>query len=114
MDNENFTLTATGYALVALVYGGFALHLLATGVTRKPRNKSALYLLCAAIFSAVWGGCQLLSAISPWWQLLGNLADVLRYGSWFGFMLALSRSSREGKLPSGMVWLPLMAVVLVG
>ena len=114
MDKEIFALTAMGHALVALVYCGFALRLLAMGVARAPRNKSALYLLSAVVFSALWGGCQLLSAISPWWRLLGSLADVLRYGSWFGFMLALCRSSRDAKLPPGMVWLPLMAVVLVG
>ncbi|WP_295951967.1 XrtA/PEP-CTERM system histidine kinase PrsK [Rhodoferax sp.] len=114
MDKETFTLTAVGYALVALVYGGFALRLMAMGVARAPRNPSALYLLFAVIFSALWGGCQLLSVISPWWVLLGNLADILRYGCWFGFMLLLCRSGRDGRLPSGMAWLPLMAAVLVG
>ena len=113
MDKETLTLTALGYALAGVVYSGFALRLLATGATRAPRNKSALYLLGAVAFSALWGICELLSASSRWWLVLGNLADVLRYGCWFGFMLALCRSSSDGKLPSGMVWLPLMAAVLV-
>ena len=114
MDKQTFTLTAVGYALVASVYGGFALRLMAMGAARAPRNTSALYLLYAVVFSAIWGGCQLLSVVSPWWNLLGNLADILRYGCWFGFMLVLCRSGRDGKLPSGMAWLPLMAVALVG
>ncbi|BDT68890.1 adaptive-response sensory-kinase SasA [Comamonadaceae bacterium OS-1] len=113
MDKETVTLTFVGYALVGLAYVGFALRLLAMGVASPPRNKSALYLLFAVVFSAVWGVCQLLSIINLWWLLLGNLADVLRYGCWFGFMLALCRSSRDGKLPPGMVWLPVMAGGLV-
>lgn len=114
MDKETLTLTFTGYALAALVYLGFALRLLAMGAASAPRNKSALYLLFAVVFSALWGGFQLLAVLSPLWQLLGNLADVLRYGCWFGFMLALCRSSQDGRLPAGMVWLPMMAVGLVG
>ncbi|MBC7619522.1 MAG: PEP-CTERM system histidine kinase PrsK [Candidatus Saccharibacteria bacterium] len=114
MDKENLTLTAMGYALVAMVYGGFALRLFAVGVVRPPRNKSALYLLSAVVFSALWGIYELLSANGPGWLLLGSLADVLRYGCWFGFMLSLCRSGQGGKLPAGMVWLPSMAAVLVG
>jgi putative PEP-CTERM system histidine kinase len=114
MDKEALTLTAMGYALVALVYSGFALRLLAIGTARAPRNKSALYLLSAVIFSVFWGACALLSARSPWWRLLSNLSDILRYGCWFGFMLTLCRSSRDGMLPSGMALLPLLSVVLVG
>lgn len=72
MDKENLTLTFVGYALVGLVYAGFALRLLALGTASPPRNKSALYLLFAVVFSAVWGVCQLLSVISPWWLLLGQ------------------------------------------
>ena len=114
MDKETLTLTSVGYALVGLVYLGFALRLLSMGALSAPRNKSALYLLMAVVFSALWGVCQLLSVFSVWWLLLGNLADVLRYACWFGFMLALCRSSRDGSLPPGMVWLPTMAWILVG
>lgn len=114
MDKEALMLTVLGYTLVGLVYSGFALRLLALGTARGPRSPSALYLLSAVIFSALWGVGEMLSASSGWLLLLGNLSDVLRYGCWFGFMLAVCRSSRDGKLPPGMVWLPLVAVVLVG
>lgn len=114
MDKENLTLTAMGYVLVAMVYSGFALRLIALGSVRSPKNKSALYLLSAVIFSALWGVCELLSVSSPRWLLLGSVADVLRYGCWFGFMLSLCRSGQEGKLPAGMVGLPYMAALLVG
>ncbi|WP_367847333.1 XrtA/PEP-CTERM system histidine kinase PrsK [Rhodoferax sp. WC2427] len=113
MDKQTLSLTFAGYALVGLAYLGFALRLLAMGAASAPRNKSALYLLFAVVFSALWGACQLLSIVNLWWLLLGNLADVLRYGCWFGFMLALCRSSRDGKLPPGMAWLPMMSGVLV-
>ncbi len=113
MDQEILTLTAVGYALVGLVYSGFALRLLVTRYAGGPRNGSAAYVLCAVVFSAVWGWCALLSGNNTL-RVLGNVADVLRYGCWFGFMLTLCRSSRDGRLPPGMGWLPMLAVGLVG
>ena len=116
MDSQVVTLTALGYALVGVVYTAFFLRLWVTGSVRAPRNLSAVYLLGAVGFCALWGWCELLAWVDMqqrWWWL-GKLADVLRYGCWYGFMLTVCRSSRDGQLPPGMAWLPWLSVAVVG
>ncbi|WP_394788365.1 XrtA/PEP-CTERM system histidine kinase PrsK [Rhodoferax sp.] len=117
MDSQQIlTLTALGYALVGLVYSAFTVRLWRTGHLRAPRSLPAAYLLGAVAFTALWGWAELLysTQLSWAWLIAGNVVDVLRYGCWFGFMLALCRSSSNGKLPPGMAWLPWLALGLLG
>ena len=115
MDSQTVTLTALGYALVGMAYTAFVLRLWLTGYLRAPRNPSAVYLFGAVASTALWGWLELVvrDGRSLYWLLLGILADVLRYGCWYGFMLTLCRSSRNGKLPQGMAWLPWLAVCII-
>jgi putative PEP-CTERM system histidine kinase len=112
MDSQTMTLTLLGYALVGVVYSAFWLRLVGMGYWRAPLNASSAYLIAAAGLTAVWGWLQVALGLDPKvvWQLLGGLADVARYGCWFGFMLSLCRANRDGKYPPGMGWLPWVAV----
>ncbi|MDR2880956.1 MAG: PEP-CTERM system histidine kinase PrsK, partial [Azoarcus sp.] len=78
-----------GYALTALVYGGFALYLYAAwrgGVVGG-------FLLLTVILSGVWPLSCLwfASRPSPKTVLWSSVLDMLRGGGWFAFLLVLLR-----------------------
>lgn len=116
MDNGNFVLTAWSYGLVGAVYSGFALRLLQLGYLSSPREWSRTTLFAAVTWSALWGwfGLTLLLTGKPVFLLFSTLFDLLRYGSWFAFLLILLRSNRARSAPTGMTWMaPFSAAVVV-
>lgn len=116
MDNGNFVLTAWSYGLVGAVYSVFALRLLQLGYLRSPREWSRTTLFAAVTWSALWGwfGLTLLLTGKPVFLLFSTLFDLLRYGSWFAFLLILLRSNRARSAPTGMTWMaPFSAAVVV-
>lgn len=116
MDNGNFVLTAWSYGLVGAVYSVFALRLLQLGYLSSPREWSRTTLFAAVTWSALWGwfGLTLLLTGKPVFLLFSTLFDLLRYGSWFAFLLILLRSNRARSAPTGMTWMaPFSAAVVV-
>lgn len=116
MDNGNFVLTAWSYGLVGAVYSVFALRLLQLGYLRSAREWSRTTLFAAVTWSALWGwfGLTLLLTGKPVFLLFSTLFDLLRYGSWFAFLLILLRSNRAHSAPTGMTWMaPFSAAVVV-
>ncbi len=116
MNTEDLVLTACSHGLAGLAYSVFALVLWHRGYLRAPRETARVALLSAVITSALWG--FLLTAFLFGGQrlllLLGSLADVLRYGAWYAFLLVLLHLGRQDDRASGMAWLrPAAALVLV-
>jgi putative PEP-CTERM system histidine kinase len=86
--NSPFTNVAVwSYGLAGLGYLGFALYL---GFGWRSGLRG-LTLLAAVALTALWGllGLAFVLAPAPWLVVLGGLADVLRYGAWFAFLLLL-------------------------
>jgi putative PEP-CTERM system histidine kinase len=93
-----------GYALTALVYGGFALYLYAAWRGAAVGG----YLLLSVFLSGVWAlGCLwFASRPSAMTFLWSSILDVLRGGGWFAFLLILLRPLL------GSVWKRFLAVVI--
>ena len=115
MANGNVALTAWGYGLAGLAYALFALRLFDLGYGRKPRDVAGMTVLAAVVWSSLWAWLVLGSLMADRSSLfqIGVLADLLRYGSWFAFLLLLLRPYQSEKLPTGMVWLMPVAIALV-
>lgn len=107
-------LTAWSFGLAGFAYSVFALRLLQLGYLRSPRDWSKTTLLAAVTWSALWGwfGLMLVFSGKPLFFLLGILADVLRYGSWYAFSLVLFRLNRVPSRPAGMAWMVPIAVAI--
>ena len=106
---------AWSYAFAGVVYLALAVRLFWTLPLQKPYSASALYLVTAVSASALWAGLDLAFLLTghPVLVVLGRLADLLRYGGWFGFMLVLCQVNRSESLPAGIAALPAIAVALV-
>ena len=116
MDTENVVLSAWSYGLAGLVYSVFALSLLRRGYLRAPREAARMTLIAAVTGSAAWGWVLVFSLFSglhvPY--QIGFLADALRYGGWYVFLLTLLRVRRQEHTSAGMDWLaPVSALVLL-
>ncbi|MDO8450902.1 MAG: PEP-CTERM system histidine kinase PrsK [Rhodoferax sp.] len=116
MDSGNLVLTAWGYGLVGLAYSVFALRLLQLGYLPNAREPSKTTMLAAVTCSALWGwfGLALLVTGKPLFLLLSSLADVLRYGCWYAFLLMLLRSDRAHGKPAGMASMVPIAAAMTG
>ncbi|MCU1500508.1 MAG: histidine kinase, partial [Acidimicrobiales bacterium] len=115
MVRENVALMVWSYALAGTVYLALALKMLWTIKLLGQRSASSIYLLAAVAFSSLWGWFDLAFwwTEQPIWLLLARVADLLRYGGWFGFMLVLCRIERGQQLPSGIAALPAIAALLL-
>jgi putative PEP-CTERM system histidine kinase len=116
MDRYNTALTAWSFGLVGAVYLAFALNLIRLGYWRPPRSMAGLALLGAVSCTSLWGWFTLsgvLSGGAPL-ELLATLADVSRYGFWFGFLLLLIRPRKLADRPMDGKALVTVAVALVG
>jgi len=107
MDSETAMLTLWSYGLAGLLYTVFPVSLLARGYLRAPRERLRLVLLLALATSALWAWLLVAAA---WTSLSGflrlaNLADALRYGAWFWFLLAMLRQRTENQPDSGVRFL---------
>jgi putative PEP-CTERM system histidine kinase len=112
----NLLLTAWSFGLVGAVYALFSIHLLRLGYFRPPRNQPETAVFAAVAWCALWGAFGLAFVLTnePWLLLGSKLADVLRYGCWYAFLLMLFRPQGGGALSAGMAKLAPLAVVLVG
>ena len=84
-------LASWGFGLVGLTYLGFAIALVRLGYLRAPRSRPQLLVVLALLAQTSWGLLALLAeqsqaAPAVW---LATLADRLRYGLWFAFLLSL-------------------------
>ena len=115
MHPENLALTAWSYGLVGLTHSAFALHLLGLGYWRVPRSRAPVALLAAVSFCAIWGwfGFANVFIDQPAVALLGTAADVLRYGSWYSFLLTLLRPQRDERDLPSVDWMLPVAVGLI-
>ena len=93
METDNDVLILWSYGLAAFLYTVFAATLVLQGYLRPPRDRLRPLLLLALATSAGWAWLM----VAATWAGQGNLlrlaylADTLRYGGWFWFLLALLR-----------------------
>ena len=93
MDAEKLLLVAWSYGLAGLLYTVFPIGLIARGYLRAPRDLPRTVLLLAMLSSAAWAWLVVSGTWFDQYLLLrlAGLVDVLRYGAWFWFILALMR-----------------------
>ncbi len=91
-------LTVYGFALSALVHLGFAGYLLAQGQFRRHDGTAERLFVLALLASAGWSGAVVADAFASTtgWVLAAGLLDLLRYGLWLAFLLALLQPGRRG------------------
>ena len=109
-------LTVWGYGLAGLSYSVFALWLLQLGYLKFPREVSKTALLLAVTWSALWAwfGLALMLTGRAGVAVSSAASDLLRYGFWYLFLLALLRTDRTKKTPVGLVWMtPVSAGVVI-
>lgn len=109
------TVAIWSFGLVAVVYCAFSIAVAALGYLRAPHAARKVCAFTALVCSAGWGGLALayqLTGAAPW-ALLAALADTLRYGAWFAFLLFLFRRDESASAFAGPFRLAPVAVVLV-
>ena len=96
-------LTVWSFGLVGATYLVFFLRLLQLGYLRAPRELPKVLLLVAVGACSIWGGAgfALVLTREPIYWLVSALADMLRYGAWFAFLLALYRPSGIRRVSGG-------------
>ncbi len=87
------TIRIWSYGLAGFAYAVFAIYRSSSWQTSE--QSRALFVVVA--LSAFWGIVSLAYALTgyPLFQLGSLLADILRYGSWFGFLLVLLKPEPE-------------------
>jgi len=115
-DLPEIGLQAAGFALVVVVYTGYAVHLLRRGLLGSDAHPSARWFLAAVLCTAVWGAIGLADLYSTK-VVTSHLAlavDQLRYGAWSGVLLLLVRPM-AGQLGASRarLWAALPALLLV-
>lgn len=115
MDTGHAALTAWSYGLVGATYLAFALRLLQLGVLRAPRDLPRAALFLAVAFCSLWGWMILgfVYTRQAFFLLAGDLADLLRYGCWFAFLLLILRPRGSENSSQGIGWLGATAAALV-
>ena len=114
MASGTVALAAWSYGLVGLSYSVFTLKLLQFGYLRLTQEISKTTLLAAVTLSAVWGWASLAQLLTDTtlFLVLGTSSDLLRYGSWYAFLLILLRSNSAEKALLHTDWMVLTAVAL--
>jgi putative PEP-CTERM system histidine kinase len=91
MDTAATGLTGYGFAVAALLYAAFGVHLAYTGHVRKTQPPPPWSFLGAVVVTALWGAIGVTEmwvtgdATAP--SIVG--ADLARYALWFTFLLGL-------------------------
>ena len=86
-----------GEALAAAAYGLMLLRLLSQQRLRSEDGRIAATMVAAVVMTLVWSGSSLLALTShPAWWFAAQVADVLRYLCWGGF-LALFLADEKGR-----------------
>ena len=98
MSSTTDEVAAYGYGLTLLAHAGFAGYLFVSGRSLAADKRAGRPLMAALLATAVWGGFSLIGQYwsGRWWDWLARAADLLRYGCWFSFLLALFPSSPQG------------------
>ncbi len=113
MDASREAITAWSYGLAGCVYAAFAIYL-AKGWRAGLRSRA---LFVAVALCALWGLVGLAFALTGQQVFLiaSLLADVLRFGGWYFFLLVLLKPDTHGiaSWPGRFRWLCLSAPILV-
>ena len=116
MDLDHLVLTGWSYGLAGLAYAVLFVALLQRGYGKAPRELARVSMLVVALVSSVWG-CLLLTFLYWGHELflqLSYLADVVRYGGWYVFLLTLLRQRQQEPSIQGLAWLkPTAATAIV-
>jgi putative PEP-CTERM system histidine kinase len=113
-DTDAFALALLGFAAAAVAYGAFTARLVFTGYLRAQAGAAAGWFLAAVAASTVWALTGGLMAWAPeaMPSVVAAAADLVRYGAWIGFLLALLEPGLR-ETPRGEVrWLPALAVAV--
>ncbi|HOM15350.1 MAG TPA: PEP-CTERM system histidine kinase PrsK [Rubrivivax sp.] len=115
MNSAGLGLAVWSYGLAGVAYSAFALHLLRAGTWRQPGQWASRLLLLAVAASALWGWCGVADpfAATVLFIRLGAQADLLAYGGWFAFFLALLRPSAQAGAAAGSRGLAWVAALVV-
>jgi putative PEP-CTERM system histidine kinase len=111
MQTSLTTIAAWSYGFAAVGFAALALQ----SVFGLRRSMPALALFVAVLSSAVWGALGWAFAVTqqPMLLIVAGIADVLRIGAWYGFLLLLIFRPRTAGDPSQGRWLAATAVGLV-
>ena len=112
MSSPTGEVAAYGHGLALLAYAGFAAYLSVSGRSLSSEKRVGWPLMAALFATAAWAGFHLLGLFwndraTDW---LAQVADLLRYGFWFVFLLALFPGPREGQ---GIRSMPAMRVAAI-
>ncbi len=115
MPSGNFDLTAWSHIAVGVVYLAFAVRLFQLGYVSLTCERSKVMLSFAVLCSALWGASALVLSLTgqPIFLLFSTSFDLLRYGFWYAFFLALLQLNWAQRSLSGIRWLLPVSVVLV-
>ncbi len=108
MDMTSASLSAWSFGLAAFGYLSLSAYLFSFGRTWRSGTR-AKRMVAVALLSTLWALGNLLYALEGQGQVLiaASLADVLKYGAWYAFILALLAPKDDGAtkalIPS---WLP--------
>ncbi len=105
-------ISAWSYGLAGCVYAAFAIYL-AAGWRAGLRSRA---LFVAVALSALWGMCGLAFALTGQTVFFASslLADTLRFGGWYLFLLVLLKpDSEEAPWPVRLRWLGGIALALI-
>jgi putative PEP-CTERM system histidine kinase len=87
-----------GYALAFVAFGGFLVYLFVSGRLQGTDAASRRRFVAALAATAAWSAAEMASALWPTRALepLAALLDLLRYGTWLAFLIALFGSPDDG------------------
>lgn len=90
MENQTALLIAWSFGIAASGYLLFAAYLFSLGKEWRQGNRTRA-MLAAILLSSCWAGLGALFALTGNALLLlsSTLADLLRYGSWYVFLILL-------------------------
>ncbi|PKO35783.1 MAG: PEP-CTERM system histidine kinase PrsK [Betaproteobacteria bacterium HGW-Betaproteobacteria-7] len=120
METASAPLIAWSFGIAAAAYGLFAAYLLVLGppLQSGPRTRRMLLAVATAL---IWATISWASFDTghPFLLFLSSIADVLRHGAWFAFLILLLRPAASGEgqdlLPSWLVpacWLSVASSIV--
>lgn len=116
MTSNASDLAAWSYGLAGCVFTAISMRLASLGYMRSPRNLTAMSLVAAVSFSAVWAwfGLADLDADDLAFGAIAVIADIVRYACWFLCLLSfLGHVGRERHPRASGAWLISIAGVLL-
>lgn len=118
MESQPVLLIAWSFGLAASGYLLFAAYLFSLGTEWRHGTRTRTMLI-AILFSACWAGLGSLFAITgnSLFLLSSTLADLLRYGAWYVFLillLALDKSTEATRQPIASWFIPACWTVIIG